>query len=103
MPPLVCDGQLSGRRLQNLGGTVHGEKLIPAPLPSFLAPLLERLASETAAFGVDADQRPSQANHVLVNQYAPGQGIMVGGCPTYGKLPSPLAHSLRTPPRSTGA
>ncbi|KAG2431207.1 hypothetical protein HXX76_009735 [Chlamydomonas incerta] len=38
--------QLSGRRLQNHGGVVHAKGLIPAPLPSWLQPLLSRLAVE---------------------------------------------------------
>ena len=61
----------AGRRLQNLGGLVHKQGLIPAPLPSWLQPLLARLARDTGAYG------PGQLpNHVLINAYQPGEGIM---------------------------
>ena len=62
---------LAGRRLQNLGGIVHKKGLIPAPLPSWLQPLLGRLAQDTGAYG--EGQAP---NHVLINAYQPGEGIM---------------------------
>ncbi|GIL86600.1 hypothetical protein Vretimale_11510 [Volvox reticuliferus] len=65
--------QLSGRRLQNLGGVVHAKGLIPAPLPSWLQPLLTRLAAEGGEGGLYGGQPP---NHVLVNSYMPGEGIM---------------------------
>ncbi|GLC61181.1 hypothetical protein PLESTB_001728400 [Pleodorina starrii] len=65
--------QLSGRRLQNLGGVVHAKGLIPAPLPSWLQPLLGRLAEEGGEGGLYGGQPP---NHVLVNSYMPGEGIM---------------------------
>lgn len=50
---------------------VHAKGLVPTPLPSWLEPLASRLAAETAAFGGQA------ANHVLVNSYFPGEGILV--------------------------
>ena len=56
---------VSGRRLQSLGGMVHKQGLIPAPLPSYLDPLLSRLAADTGIFG-SGGERP---NHVLVNSY----------------------------------
>jgi len=62
--------QLSNRRLQNLGGLVHPKGLLQTPLPPWLHPCLER-CQQTGVFG---DQAP---NHVLVNSYMPGQGIMV--------------------------
>ncbi|GIL57147.1 hypothetical protein Vafri_12447 [Volvox africanus] len=65
--------QLSGRRLQNLGGVVHSKGLIPAPLPSWLEPLLTRLAGEGGEGGLYGGKPP---NHVLVNSYLPGEGIM---------------------------
>ncbi|KAG2483009.1 hypothetical protein HYH03_018089 [Edaphochlamys debaryana] len=84
--------QLSGRRLQNHGGVVHPKGLIPAPLPSWLQPLLRRLAAEGAATegggAATAAGAGSTAgictglygglppNHVLVNSYLPGEGIM---------------------------
>ncbi|GLI67661.1 hypothetical protein VaNZ11_011912 [Volvox africanus] len=65
--------QLSGRRLQNLGGVVHAKGLIPAPLPSWLEPLLTRLAGEGGEGGLYGGKPP---NHVLINSYLPGEGIM---------------------------
>eukprot|EP00004_Rigifila_ramosa_P011378 TRINITY_DN2428_c0_g1_i1.p2 TRINITY_DN2428_c0_g1~~TRINITY_DN2428_c0_g1_i1.p2 ORF type:complete len:254 (-),score=23.13 TRINITY_DN2428_c0_g1_i1:12-773(-) len=62
--------QVTGRRLQNLGGTVLEKGMIPTPLPTFLAPVLAKLEAE-GVFPHDA-----QPNHVLINEYAPGQGIM---------------------------
>ncbi len=63
--------QLSGRRLQNHGGVVHSKGLLQSKIPSWLAPLTQRLHTDTSAYG---DQPP---NHVLVNAYRPGEGIMV--------------------------
>lgn len=62
--------QLSGRRLQNYGGTVHAKGLIAARLPDWLEPLLAKLHADTRAFGA------GPPNHVLVNAYQPGEGIM---------------------------
>lgn len=50
---------------------MHKKGLIPAPLPSWLQPLLGRLAQDTGAYG--EGQAP---NHVLINAYRPGEGIM---------------------------
>ena len=65
--------QVSGRRLQNHGGVVHQKGLIPAPLPSWLQPLVGRLG---ALLGQEL-YGGGAPNHVLVNAYAPGEGIMV--------------------------
>jgi len=62
--------QLSGRRLQNHGGLVHPKGLLQTPLPSWLNPLLTRLHETTGVYG---GQPP---NHVLINAYQPGEGIM---------------------------
>jgi alkylated DNA repair protein alkB family protein 6 len=62
--------EVSGRRLQNLGGVVHPKGLIPTPMPEWLA---------TAAANVRAsagDLLPAPINHVLVNEYQPGDGIL---------------------------
>lgn len=48
---------------------MHKKGLIPAPLPRWLQPLLDRLAG-LGLYGGRA------ANHVLVNSYQPGEGIM---------------------------
>lgn len=58
----------AGRRLQNLGGMVLKQGLVPAPMPSWLQPLLARLAADTGAYG--EGQLP---NHVLINAYLPGE------------------------------
>lgn len=61
----------SGRRVMNVGGLPHARGLLPMPLPRWLtsAPVWARLA---------ADFFPSAAppNHVLVNGYARGGGIL---------------------------
>ena len=64
--------QVSGRRLQALGGTVHeAAGLLPAPLPKWVRPLLARLQAQAAGlFG------GAELNHVLVNCYAAGEGIL---------------------------
>ncbi|KAL4419683.1 hypothetical protein ABPG75_006781 [Micractinium tetrahymenae] len=66
---------VSGRRLQNLGGIVHKKGLVAAPLPSWLQPLLARLAGETGIWGGEPGA-PLLPNHVLINAYQPGEGIM---------------------------
>jgi alkylated DNA repair protein alkB family protein 6 len=61
---------VNGRTLLSLGGAVSARGgLIPAPMPSWLAPLVRRLSGEVAVFG-------GQPNHVLLNVYAAGQGIL---------------------------
>lgn len=78
--------QLSGRRLQNHGGVVHAKGLIPAPLPAWLQqPLLARLAVDVAG-DLYGGQPP---NHVLVNSYMPGEGIMVGWWGRSGRARAP--------------
>ena len=70
--------QVSGRRLQSHGGTVHEKRgLLQTPLPAWLSRLTRRLAADTAVYGVAADGGPKQPNHVLINAYTAGQGIMV--------------------------
>ncbi|CAB4043082.1 alpha-ketoglutarate-dependent dioxygenase alkB homolog 6 isoform X1 [Paramuricea clavata] len=60
---------LSNRRLQNWGGLPHPKGMIPEKLPAWLSRYAEKLAS----FGIFGNHIP---NHVLVNEYTPGQGIM---------------------------
>jgi hypothetical protein len=69
----ACPTQLSGRRLQNHGGSVHEKGLIPAPLPSWLTPLMEKLHRDTQQLELLGDSQP---NHCLINEYRPGEGIM---------------------------
>lgn len=61
--------QLTHRRLQNWGGIPHPKGMISEKLPEWLAVLADRIGT----LGVFGDKKP---NHVLVNEYLPGQGIM---------------------------
>ncbi|XP_053459939.1 alpha-ketoglutarate-dependent dioxygenase alkB homolog 6 isoform X2 [Nycticebus coucang] len=70
--------QLSGRRLQNWGGLPHPRGMVPERLPPWLQRYVDKV-SDLRLFG------GLPANHVLVNQYLPGEGIMPW-CP----LPSPM-------------
>jgi hypothetical protein len=67
--------QLSGRRLQNHGGMVHGKGLVPAPMPAWLQALVAHVLARLPPGLFPPDAPP---NHVLVNAYEPGCGIMVG-------------------------
>ncbi|KAI0248947.1 hypothetical protein BJV78DRAFT_1329466 [Lactifluus subvellereus] len=68
--------QLSNRRLQTWGGDLTAKNvLVTQPLPSFISnypDLIARIAS-TGAFGDSPHRRP---NHIIMNEYHPGQGIM---------------------------
>ncbi|XP_053604783.1 alpha-ketoglutarate-dependent dioxygenase alkB homolog 6 [Plodia interpunctella] len=61
--------QLSNRRLQNWGGIPHTNGMIAETIPSWLDDYLDKIH----ALNVMDGKRP---NHVLVNEYQPGQGIM---------------------------
>lgn len=61
--------QLSNRRLQNWGGLPHPKGMVLEDLPQWL----EVYSKKIASLGVFDDKVP---NHVLVNEYLPGQGIM---------------------------
>ena len=63
--------QLSQRRLRTFGGTPHPCGIVTEPLPACMAAIAARLAA--AAPGVFAQQQ--QPDHVLLNEYAGGQGI----------------------------
>ena len=62
--------QLRERRLQCHGGTVLPEGTVAEPIP----PHLHRVCTALPGSGVFSDARPP--NHVLVNEYAAGEGIM---------------------------
>eukprot|EP00850_Spirogloea_muscicola_P017948 SM000159S01779 [mRNA] locus=s159:106179:108257:- [translate_table: standard] len=51
------------------GGTVHEKGMIPQAMPTWLAALAARLEE-------DFNELVSPINHILINEYAPGQGIM---------------------------
>ncbi|XP_074663235.1 putative RNA/DNA demethylase ALKBH6 [Tubulanus polymorphus] len=61
--------QLLNRRLQNWGGLPHPKGMVCETLP----PWLEKYCRQIGDLGVFSDKYP---NHVLVNEYKPGQGIM---------------------------
>lgn len=59
---------LRRRRLQQWGGTPLPEGMQQEPLPPYLTTVIARLVD---VFGVS-----ETPNHVLINEYTPGQGIM---------------------------
>eukprot|EP00062_Callorhinchus_milii_P028140 gi/632992335/ref/XP_007885042.1/ PREDICTED: alpha-ketoglutarate-dependent dioxygenase alkB homolog 6 [Callorhinchus milii] len=61
--------QLSGRRLQNWGGMPHPRGMLVEKLPCWL----DTYAHKVSSLGVFEGR---EANHVLVNEYTPGDGIM---------------------------
>ncbi|XP_063794037.1 alpha-ketoglutarate-dependent dioxygenase alkB homolog 6 [Pseudophryne corroboree] len=61
--------QLSGRKLQNWGGLPHPRGMVPERLPPWLLTYTNKISS-LDVFGGNC------ANHVLVNEYKPGEGIM---------------------------
>ncbi|XP_072030830.1 alpha-ketoglutarate-dependent dioxygenase alkB homolog 6-like isoform X1 [Amphiura filiformis] len=61
--------QLSNRRLQNWGGLPHPKGMVAENLPKWL----DVYSRKIAGLGVFDDKVP---NHVLVNEYQAGQGIM---------------------------
>uniref|UniRef100_A0A667ZZL8 AlkB homolog 6 n=1 Tax=Myripristis murdjan TaxID=586833 RepID=A0A667ZZL8_9TELE len=61
--------QLSGRRLQNWGGLPHPKGMLAEKIPDWLEKYCERISSLGAFSG-------KTANHVLVNEYKQGEGIM---------------------------
>ncbi|XP_064437493.1 alpha-ketoglutarate-dependent dioxygenase alkB homolog 6 isoform X12 [Mirounga angustirostris] len=85
--------QLSGRKLQNWGphcplpgGLPHPRGMVPERLPLWLQRYVDKV-SDLSLFG------GLPANHVLVNQYLPGEGIMP-------RSPPRPATSLLLEPRS---
>lgn len=72
--PLPKWTTLSNRRLQNWGGLPHPKGMIAEPLPEWLAPYCNRI-SEIGVFG-GSESGKKRANHVLVNEYMSGQGIL---------------------------
>ncbi|XP_008213508.1 alpha-ketoglutarate-dependent dioxygenase alkB homolog 6 [Nasonia vitripennis] len=68
--PLPKWTQLSHRRLQNWGGIPHPKGMIAEEIPKWLEVQIDKIAKLNI---FDKDKRP---NHVLINEYLPGQGIM---------------------------
>lgn len=64
--------QVSGRRLQNHGGIISSKGgLIPAPIPQWLQSVINDVCTRLPGLYGD-----NKANHVLINSYNPGDGIM---------------------------
>ncbi|XP_069765065.1 alpha-ketoglutarate-dependent dioxygenase alkB homolog 6 isoform X2 [Narcine bancroftii] len=61
--------QLSGRRLQNWGGLPHPSGMLAEKLPDWL----DKCTKKISSIGLFSGRA---ANHVLVNEYNPGEGIM---------------------------
>lgn len=61
--------QLSVRRLQNWGGLPHPKGMLAEKIPNWLQTYCEKISSLGAFSG-------KTANHVLVNEYQEGEGIM---------------------------
>lgn len=65
--------QLKNRRLQaHPSELLQGHTLVKAPLPAFL---LGSIAQRFTDFDVFKDSTHGRPNHVLINEYMPGQGI----------------------------
>ncbi len=60
---------LLNRRLQNWGGTPQEKGMIKEPMPDWLQTQIDKIDA-LGIFG--SDKKP---NHVLVNEYKPGEGI----------------------------
>jgi len=70
--------QLANRRLQNWGGVPHPKGMIAEKMPDWLQEYVGRV-NDLGVFGnkeVGSHTKPTLANHVLLNEYNPGQGIM---------------------------
>ena len=69
--------QLANRRLQNWGGVPHPKGMIAEKMPDWLQEYVDRV-NDRGVFGEKnvGSGKPTLANHVLLNEYQPGQGIM---------------------------
>lgn len=61
--------ELLNRRLQNWGGIPHEKGMIPDKIPEWLQIYCDKVEK----LGIFKDCKP---NHILINEYLPGQGIM---------------------------
>ncbi|KAF2503206.1 hypothetical protein BU16DRAFT_449042 [Lophium mytilinum] len=65
---------LTHRRLQAIPSTLtKSNTLLAAPLPSYL---LDPIVTRFATLGIFANTPHKAPNHVLINEYKPGEGIM---------------------------
>lgn len=74
--------QLTHRRLQTWPSDLVNNKLVDAPLPNWLEePIVTRLKSiplsqDSGSSNIFSDSPHGRPNHVLINEYPPGIGIM---------------------------
>ncbi|XP_046434653.1 alpha-ketoglutarate-dependent dioxygenase alkB homolog 6 [Neodiprion fabricii] len=68
--PLPKWTQLSHRRLQNWGGIPHPKGMIAEEIPAWLTKYVGKIS------GLQIFPETKLPNHVLINEYLPGQGIM---------------------------
>ncbi|KAF8310691.1 hypothetical protein DL93DRAFT_2149836 [Clavulina sp. PMI_390] len=68
---------VSNRRLQIWGGEVLKKSgtLLPSPLPPFLTEF-PALVNRLGMLGIFDETKHKAPNHVIINEYGPGQGIM---------------------------
>lgn len=62
--------QLKNRRVQNWGGTPHAKGLIPEKIPDWLKRFIDQVDRLQVFPSIN------KPNHVLINEYLSGQGIM---------------------------
>ncbi|KAM5533487.1 hypothetical protein V8D89_012824 [Ganoderma adspersum] len=68
--------RLQNRRLQIWGGELTAKKaLIPQDMPPFVN-LYPDIVGRIRALGIFKDSAHGEPNHIIMNEYAPGQGIM---------------------------
>ncbi|KAF4783219.1 calpain [Colletotrichum scovillei] len=85
--------QLTHRRLQTWPSDLVNNKLIDAPLPQWLQePVISRilslpLAADSDSSNLFASSPHKRPNHVLINEYPPGVGIMPHKLSTWTGLP----------------
>lgn len=63
---------LNGRKAMAIGGMVQPKGLIPTPLPSWSSRLISKLMEDECSSWYGG----SLPNHLLVNRYLPGEGIL---------------------------
>ena len=83
--PLPKWTQLSHRRLQNWGGIPHPKGMIGEAIPRWLQKYVDKISS------LDVFEEGKLPNHVLINEYLPGQGIMAH---TDGPLFHPIVTTI---------
>ena len=68
--------QLANRRLQNWGGVPHPRGMIAETMPAWLQGYVDRVNQLGVFQDPVNNDKNVKANHVLLNEYLPGQGIM---------------------------